>query len=255
MSESSNQLFDIVFRGDILPGQQLLEVKKRLAQLFKADEQKINSLFTGAAIPLKRNLEKSAAERYQAALRQAGADVQVAPAGKIQAKKPARRPERKEPAQRKAGTTLKERLAAQESQQQETRTGATAPEAETTEAGAQETGAFTLAPAGADLLKPSERAQDVEKELDLSAFSLRENEGFLVDPAEIDRPAEVLVADLDAELSEPGADLLSEEERNILPLPEIEVPDVDLAPTGSDLGQLKDDKTPLNPDISGLSLE
>lgn len=90
----SAPLFDIVFRGDILPGKNLVEVKQRLAQLFKADEAKINQLFSGAAVPLKRNLEKAVADKYVAALNQAGADVQLMEAGKLaarQAKRPVQR--------------------------------------------------------------------------------------------------------------------------------------------------------------------
>lgn len=119
----SAPLFDIVFRGDILPGKNLVEVKQRLAQLFKADEAKINQLFSGAAVPLKRNLEKAVADKYVAALNQAGADVQLMEAGKLaarQAKRPVQRrpvtptPAPTAPAEPTPQKTMAERLAEQE---------------------------------------------------------------------------------------------------------------------------------------------
>jgi predicted nicotinamide N-methyase len=44
--------FDIIFRGDIVFGHQLAEVKAKLQQLFKADAAKIDALFTGRPVPL-----------------------------------------------------------------------------------------------------------------------------------------------------------------------------------------------------------
>lgn len=70
-------LFDVVFRGDLLPGQQLPEVKERLAGLFKTDLARVEPLFSGAVVTLKRNLDAVTAEKYQAVLRAAGAAVEL----------------------------------------------------------------------------------------------------------------------------------------------------------------------------------
>ena len=71
----TEELFDIVFRGDILPGFQLREVKQQLGQLFKVDQARINALFGVGVVSLSRNLDQTMASKYQAVLRKAGADV------------------------------------------------------------------------------------------------------------------------------------------------------------------------------------
>lgn len=73
-------LFDIVFRGDLMPGHHLAEVKLRLARLFKIDPQRVEPLFSGAVVTLKRKLDRSTAGKYQTALRAAGAAVELRPA-------------------------------------------------------------------------------------------------------------------------------------------------------------------------------
>ena len=49
----SDGRFDIVFRGDIAPGQVLPQVKQRLAALFKRELAQIEPLFSGAPVALK----------------------------------------------------------------------------------------------------------------------------------------------------------------------------------------------------------
>jgi hypothetical protein len=281
----SNDLFDIVFRGDILPGHQLVEVKQRLAQLFKADEARINALFAGGAVPLKRNLDRAAAEKYQAVLRKAGADVQVSPAGSVKTKKPPQRPVRAsasvvdKPVEAKTvkakpvepkpvepkpvepkpvesrPMTMQERLAATEKELAEKdakRAGRGGDQGE--EVIDPETG-WSIAAVGADVLKPEERHQVEAVEVDVSAISVREASGDLVDASE--RPVvEAVVVDVsDISVAEAGADLLREEDKPDIPLLQVEVDDFGLAPAGSDMGQIKPPPPPPEPDTSGISLE
>ena len=82
--------FDIIFRGDIVFGHQLADVKLRLQQLFKSDAAKIDSLFTGRPVPLKRNLDEATANKYRDALLKAGAMVEVCPSDKSPANAPAK---------------------------------------------------------------------------------------------------------------------------------------------------------------------
>lgn len=243
----SEPLFDIIFRGDILPGHQLPEVKARLQQLFKVDAARVDALFSGSATPLKRNLDKAAADKYKAVLQKAGADIQLAPAGKVQAKARPQRQERTPPAALEKKLTLAERLAQQEAEQKA--------EEETKKQAEQNDSPFTLAPAGTDLLEASEKEEIVPVEVDVSALSLREQAGNLVDSSEQPHIEPVVVDVGDLELGELGADLLLEAEKKQQPDIEIDLSNMDLAPAGSDMGQLKDERPALNPDISGLSLE
>ncbi|HSC66388.1 MAG TPA: hypothetical protein VLC79_01760, partial [Cellvibrio sp.] len=80
--------FDIIFRGDIVFGHQLAEVKLKLQQLFKTDAAKIDALFTGRPVPLKRNLDEATANKYRDALLKVGAMVEVCSTGSSPANAP-----------------------------------------------------------------------------------------------------------------------------------------------------------------------
>lgn len=238
--------FDIIFRGDIVFGHQLAEVKAKLQQLFKADAAKIDSLFSGRPVPLKRNLDEATANKYRDVLIKAGAMVEIYSSDKSPANAPAKPLPVREPRPVKK------------------------PE-------------WTLAPVGADLLPASERpAQPAPVRVDISGLSLRAAEGNLVDVSEVHEEINVQVVAPDLGLAAVGADLISADEKLELPLVEIEledwgiadagsdllsederpivlpaiveVGDYGLAPAGSDLGQLKPNVKPVTPDISGLRL-
>ncbi|WP_027328578.1 hypothetical protein [Marinimicrobium agarilyticum] len=231
----ADERFDLVFRGDIVLGQPLASVKQRLQQLFKADEAKIEQLFTGRPVALKRQLDAATAKKYQQVLHKAGAQVEMVPSQARQAK-----------------------------------------------AEAAPTRGLSLAPVGGLLLKPSERARLTPVSVDTSGLSLRPPEGDLLDRTER-RPEEPMpVAIPDFVLAEVGADLLEGSERDSLPLasvdpedwglaeagsdllsaserapepPPVAVPEFDVAPVGSEMGELKKNQAPVAPDISGLTLE
>lgn len=67
--------YKIVFDGQLMPEASLETVKTNLARLFKSDLARIDSLFSGAPVALKRDLGESEAEQYLTALQKAGAKV------------------------------------------------------------------------------------------------------------------------------------------------------------------------------------
>jgi hypothetical protein len=76
----SEEFYEVIFRGDLLAGQSVIEVKQRLAQLFNADATRIDQMFSGRPVVVKRNLDMETAERYQSTLLKAGALVDIRPA-------------------------------------------------------------------------------------------------------------------------------------------------------------------------------
>ena len=259
----SNNEFDIVFRGDIVIGHQLAEVKLKLQQLFKVDAAKVDSLFTGRPVPLKRNLDEATAHKYREVLLKAGAQVEVVPAGKFSGAPAAPvRPQTPPPPVAPVAP-------------------AAAPVAATRLPAAAKAD-WSLAPTGADLLEPAQRPQVAPVRVDTGHLSLRPLAGNLLDSSEV-APAPVAAVVAPAlDLAEVGADLVRAEEKLQLPLVEIELEDwdiapagtdllsdderplvvpvalansdFDLAPAGSDLGQLKPRVQPVNPDTSALKL-
>ncbi len=261
--------FDIIFLGQLQPGNTLVEVKPRLIQLFKVDAAKIDALFSGAAVPLKRNLDQVGAKKYQAVLARAGIKVQIrvssASAAVVKPDTEAVRTNRlaaqaKRRAERPATTTankpmsMSERLASAESQLAPVPTvNKENPIAAPNERAVAEN-VLTIAAAGADVLTASERHRVTPVSVDTSAMSLRVGGGDLLDASE--RVKEVHV-DLDLghyELAATGEDLLHDDEKPLVEPVNVDIGGIEMAPVGSDMGQLKDERSPLRPDISKISL-
>jgi uncharacterized membrane protein YhaH (DUF805 family) len=71
--------FKIVFNGELMPDVSLETAKDNLARLFKSDHTRINSLFKGGTVDIKRDLSENEADQYLKALQSAGAKVRKEP--------------------------------------------------------------------------------------------------------------------------------------------------------------------------------
>lgn len=239
--------FDIVFRGDIVIGHALADVKLRMQQLFKTDAAKVDALFIGRPVPLKRNLDEATAQKYRDVLLKAGALVEVVPAGKFAT------PSAPPPKPAAAVTPAQPKVAV-----------------------------WTLAPVGTRLVDAAYRPVVQAPVIDASHLSVRPQSGNLVDATEkkaepvaavvvpqlglaelgadliaADEKMELPVLEVDVEdwgLAELGSDLVSASERPKIASTPIAVGDYGLAPAGSDLGQIKPQVKPVTPDISKLKL-
>lgn len=125
----SEPRYDVFFRGDIVPGQRLQEVRDRLRQLFRIDDARLSALFSGRPMAIRRDLGVDEAERYRAALREAGALVELRPL--VAPGVPAA-----------AGSSV------------------------------QATDDWSLAPVGADVLRPDERPAVVPVSVDISGLEV-----------------------------------------------------------------------------------
>lgn len=94
----SDERYDLYFKGDLLDGFYADFVKVDMARLFKTDVERIEAFFSGEPQPVKLNVDKPVAAKYQQALKGIGARVLIVPAGE----KPTGAP--KTPARTEAGT-------------------------------------------------------------------------------------------------------------------------------------------------------
>lgn len=199
--------FEVIFRGDIVAGQQLTAVKERLKTLFKVDDTRIEQLFSGRPEVIKKGVDQATASRYRDTLLKAGAQVQLrqqavgtSGSGAITAPSP-------QPAApvKPAASTEVERVGESSSAYDTAITpdpsGDASPEDTagndlqvTPDAPDAESG-WTVAPVGEDVLRPDERRQ----------------------------VQSVVVGNVDFELAPAGADLLKPEERVKVEVPEIDV--------------------------------
>lgn len=249
----SNERYNLVFRGDIVLGHNISDVKLRLGKLFKVNDAQLERLFSGRPVVIKKNLPKLEADRYTEALQQAGAQVEIqelnkAPPTPIESaadKKQASKP------------SLAERLAEQNSGaglQEPSGTLAFAPKVQARQESALEEG-LILAPVGSDLLADQYREDEVVVEIHPVEADLRPMQGNLLDHDEMQQQVPPIGVDLSGiSLAEAGEDLLDESERP-LPVPEMEAPsDIELAPVGENLGEQKEESAPLSFDLSAIQL-
>ena len=76
-----DQQFNVVFKGDLVKGATVDQVKSNLAKLFKADPAKLEHLFAGKAVIIKKGLDLAGADKYESVLRRAGAIVELLEVG------------------------------------------------------------------------------------------------------------------------------------------------------------------------------
>ena len=61
----SEDMFDIIFTGDLVDGASLDLVKQKAVQVFRLNDSKVTVLFSGKRTVLKKNVDQSAAMKYQ----------------------------------------------------------------------------------------------------------------------------------------------------------------------------------------------
>lgn len=69
--------YKIMFEGQVRPGTSLDEAKLNLARLFKSEPAAVEKLFNGDPVALKRGVPYAEAERYLAALHEAGVEARI----------------------------------------------------------------------------------------------------------------------------------------------------------------------------------
>ncbi len=73
--------YRLVFSAEVLSGQHPAVVKKRLQAVLKLDDGRMEALFSGKAVVVKKATDEATAVRYQMAFEKAGARLRVLPVG------------------------------------------------------------------------------------------------------------------------------------------------------------------------------
>ncbi|MCZ6664657.1 MAG: hypothetical protein O7B81_05080 [Gammaproteobacteria bacterium] len=195
----SDQQFAVVFKGKVVEGADPAQVRANLAKLFKADAKRIEAMFSGKTVVVKKGVDEDTAQHYIALLSKAGAVAAIVDTtAKTQAvSKPAAepvKPEQSEPATPQAAVPTQAPAAAADE------TSSTPPQAidatmaepgvilvdpQHVEAAIIDTAHLDMAEVGADLV---EYQHVDEPEFDLSAFTLDPPGVILVEPEKITPP-------------------------------------------------------------------
>jgi len=257
-----DDVYRLIFRGEVLQGQHSSVVKKRLAKSLNLNEAQSEKLFTGRSVVLKREADTKTAAKLQALFKQAGARLRVMSVEAADTKVP-------EPELSSSDAGSASRV------DPKTKTGTIPDPAEDT---------FDVMPAGSDVLTAAERQVDAVVEVntdhlsvdevgsdlgssdhhrgdeqvsvpEVSHLSLAEMGADIREADETDQPTGIQTPVIDFEIAELGSDVLSEEDRQPDLTVDIDLEGYDLADVGADIGESSKQAAPTAPDTSHLSLD
>jgi hypothetical protein len=69
--------YNIVFHGELVSGADPEQVRRNLAQLFKMELERVEQLFAGKPVTLKKEADQATAMKMRAALKKAGAECEM----------------------------------------------------------------------------------------------------------------------------------------------------------------------------------
>ena len=250
-----SETFRLVFAGEVEDGQHPAVVRKRLAAVLKLDDQRMDVLFSGKPVVVKKAADQQTALRYRSAFQKAGARLRVRAADD-------------EPSGAEAASA-----AASEAQQPPSETPSQAPTAAAPADSAPADGSLGMLPVGADLLRADERADTPDADIDTShlkvqgaVFAVDEPTPTIAGPntdhlsvAEVGEtlaqpePEVVAEIDVDFDLAEVGA-VLADLEDDVTAAIDVDAVHFDVAEAGADLGDQDTPAPPPAPDTSHITL-
>ncbi len=185
----SEELFEVAFEGKIVDEADLQQVKAKVGAMFKADAAKLEQLFSGKRVVIKKNINQATANKYKAALSNAGAVCEI---------------------KSLSGDT-------------------------SVAAASQEK--------AAEMAKPVADASRQVISGDVPEAPMTDPLGITADD----------ISELSASLAPVGSQV--QDEIPQVAEPELDISQLDMAPVGSDMGEMKKKEAPPPPDTSGLSLK
>jgi hypothetical protein len=215
--------YDIYFRGEILPGADEAQVKAAIAKIFKADDTKLAQLFSGKVNTIKKAVDKGTAAKFQQAFKKAGAKAVITLAKASQEKA----------AEEKAA---EEKAALGNVAKAEPKT--------------VEDSNWDVLPSGSDLLKPDERRNIPDANIDTSAIKMVSP---FAEVEESERPAPPAPDVSHISVADVGEDMNPE---RAAPVPDLELDlsEFSVAEVGADLNDKKEKKVPPAPDTNHIKL-
>ena len=77
-----DERYRLVFQGEVLDGQHAAVVKKKLGEGLKIASERLDALFSGKPVVIRKEVDTDEAARYQAAFKKAGARLRAMPVAK-----------------------------------------------------------------------------------------------------------------------------------------------------------------------------
>lgn len=224
--------YDIIFKGEVVEGVALDNAKKQLSALFNIDAEKVERLFTGKPIALKKGLAFAVANKYRVAIKKAGAVVDVV---ECKASGETSADHTNEPNKTQAAGSSQKPSVKNQASVEKTVNKPT----------------LTVQAVGASLT--DEPSADMPADVDVSHISLREAQGTLVDESEKAQKKAVVVDISALSMGDVGEDVLQPDERMQPVKNNVDVSHLRVADDSEPLQKPREDKT-VAPDTAHLKL-
>lgn len=172
--------YNVIFEGRLIAGSDASTVKANLARAFKMDMARVETLFSGRPVVLKKDADQDTAMKFRAVLQKAGAECRLEPLGDVEEVTAA--PPPAEPAVSTARNASSENAPDTPNAAPATRQAAPVTDETREDSGDKEmvgtirtggegfSGQFDVAPVGADMAEEREAPAPIEP--DISALSL-----------------------------------------------------------------------------------
>lgn len=208
----SEPRYDIFFRGETLENFQIEQVKTQVGLLFKASPEKVEQLFSGKVVTLRKDLDKATTLKFKQALEKAGAKIYIKAAA--------------------AGNTAPIQTSPTPAAPQVKPAAAQPPHNEIP----KPVVTLTALPVGSDLLAAAERPQQNASAPDTSHIKLVSS---FLQPEPITKEAPPPSPDVShLSTAEVGADILEGFHRTEIPVSVPDISHISLAEAGEDLASL-----------------
>ncbi len=199
--KQSSEKIDVFFRGDLVAGQKVTEVRERLQKLFKANDEQMQRMFSGRPVAIRRGIDPVAAKQYQETMNNAGALVELRPVAI--ADDVVGQPIAEEPVTGQSAGAQTKASPPSETPQQASQQALEQNHGQSVVKGKGEIveSEFTIAPVGADMLREEDRVSVEVTEVDISALAVEELEGDILQDSEKKHvaPVEIDTSHLSAE--------------------------------------------------------
>lgn len=239
----AEDVYDIVFSGELVKNVDLASAKQNVGKLFKMDGPKLDALFSGKAIVLKRGLNFETATKYRVAIKKAGALVNVVEQKKPEAPKPS---PGKAVFGEQASTSTPPLPVVEETPAPSENKVPTAP---TNTA----TSGLSMAPVGSDMIDSGDRKTVAAVQVDTSSISVQDMGGDLLQESEKRTHESRDFAFDGMDVAPVGADVLRADERETVEAVQVDISGLSVSDVGERLSEPAPPAPPA-PDVSRIQL-
>ncbi|MGH8493926.1 MAG: hypothetical protein ACRERR_12610 [Moraxellaceae bacterium] len=250
------EFFNVVFSGEIAGRADPAVVRANVGKLFNASDAILDRLFSGQPVAVKKMVDRATAMKIRALMKQAGADariVQVDEQGKpLQTAAPEAAPAAPKAPPPPVGTMAArvETLAEQHAREELSKPKPNAPPPP---ADIAVVSTWALYPVGFLLSAPVQRPAPLRP--NISGISMAAVGGVILRPEEIKRPPPVKVDISAISMAPAGTDVLKESERVKVEAVQVDISGISVAEVGAPLDEIRDEKPPVQVDISHIKLQ